>query len=103
MSRFSPCSGSRPFFLTNLSISSKPAIIRCSRAERLLVCATSPLTPRSLSNCRSSSVTFSAIVPLRCLTLQKGHTFCHSFLPRIDGGQRRQTPFFLFESESSLG
>src|SRR6266849_6233769 len=87
MSRSSPCSGARPCFSTKRWISSNPAMMRSSRAER------PPLFSgwaKASSSSRSSSRSMSLIAPLVLEADKGGCAFGHPPLPgilRVDRGE----------------
>src|SRR4051812_7701917 len=106
MSRSSPCCGTRPCFSKNRWMSSKPAMIRSSRAERptfLSSGANSSSSERSSS--RSMSLIFALwlVATLGVVSLERDCTFRHSPLPRILRRQRRQPAPFPLEAHSSHG
>src|SRR5579884_742412 len=94
MSRFSPCSGGWPCFSTKRWISSKPAIMRSSRAERppfFSGCAKASSSARSSS--RSSSLIASFILEAH----ERGRTFRKPLLPCVRRGDRGKPSALLLE------
>src|SRR5581483_1644245 len=103
ISRPSPCCGARPCSSTKRWISSTPAMIRSSRAARPDFCSGSASTPSAASSASSSSVNPLGTRRLRPHAGEEGNPLCHAFLPRVGGGNRRQTAALLLEFQPTLG
>src|SRR4051812_13107282 len=97
MSRSSPCRGASPCFSTKRWISSNPAIIRSSRAER------PPFFSgwaNSASSSRKSSRSRSLIAPLILKPDECRCAFGHPLFPSIRRANRRQPSALLLEFDS---